>query len=86
MKVNASERFVNDIKTLSKSELEEIIEIYENLLISTSINEINSTPIVGFPNLHTIEFGNNVIGIQLKNDTIELAGIINKGSILSLFF
>ncbi|TAH31356.1 MAG: hypothetical protein EAZ06_00480 [Cytophagales bacterium] len=85
MKVVLLEKFINSLSNLSENETENFLKIYDKLTFANSISELDSRPLVGMPYLHTIEFGKYVIGIQVKNNEVELAGIVEKGKELSIF-
>ncbi len=86
MNLIASQKFKNNLKSLTSLEFKKLDEIYFEITMANSISEINSTPLIGFPYLHTIEFGKYVVGIQVKNNEVELAGIVEKGKEMGLFF
>ncbi len=86
MNVVLLEKFQNQVLFLSENETERILSIYDEIKLANTISDINSTPLVGFPYLHTIEFGKYVIGLQVKNNEVELAGIVEKGKEMGLFF
>ncbi len=86
MKFTLSKQFISTFDYLSEIEKQLLIEVYDKIRTANSISEIDSSPMVGFPYLHTIEFGKYVIGIQVKNNEVELAGIAEKGKEMGLFF
>ncbi len=86
MKDIQTEKFVIQANALSKEEQIELKNILRIIKIAHTISDINSSPLVGFPYLHTIEFGKYVIGLQVKNNEVELAGIVEKGKEMGLFF
>ncbi len=86
MIITSTEKFEKSLYFLTENQLQHFIKIYDQIDNANSISDINSSPLVGFPYLHTIEFGKYVIGIQVKNNEVELAGIVKKGKELGLFF
>lgn len=85
MKFILSKKFTSSFTHLSEREKQEVIIIYDKIRLANSISELESSPLVGMPYLHKIEFGKYVIGIQVKNNEVELAGIVEKGKELSIF-
>ncbi len=88
MNVIQTKRFLNDFSNLDEIQKSIIATFINNLIDTEHIDENSYENIIGFPYIYKIDFFDTYIVLYYskQTNTIELSGIVPKGSELALFF